>query len=181
MITLAAQAALAANDQVIRVLRLIGATDAYIARAFVRRFALRALAGATTGTALGLLAVAALPQADIAGGFLTGLGFQGGQWAFPLLIPVSGGGRGACCDAACRPAPLEGTAMRFAWQWVKSLVFTAIIYLAMVPIALAYLPWTIASRKGAVAAAHAWTGFVLWLLPPADRAANPGSRYAASG
>ena len=32
MITLAAQAALAANEQVIRVLRLVGARDAYIAR-----------------------------------------------------------------------------------------------------------------------------------------------------
>ncbi|MBD3766185.1 MAG: cell division protein FtsX, partial [Rhodobacterales bacterium] len=42
MITLAAQAALAANGQVIRVLRLVGARDAYIARAFVRRFTLRA-------------------------------------------------------------------------------------------------------------------------------------------
>ena len=43
MITLATQAALAANGQVIRVLRLVGAKDTYIARAFVRRFTLRAL------------------------------------------------------------------------------------------------------------------------------------------
>ena len=46
MITLAANASLAANAQVIRVLRLVGARDSYIARAFVRRFTLRALAGA---------------------------------------------------------------------------------------------------------------------------------------
>ncbi len=38
MITLAAQAALAANAQVIAVLRLVGARDGYIAQAFVRRF-----------------------------------------------------------------------------------------------------------------------------------------------
>ena len=38
MITLAANAALAANAQVIGVLRLVGARDAYIARAFERRF-----------------------------------------------------------------------------------------------------------------------------------------------
>jgi cell division transport system permease protein len=38
MITLAAKAALAANGQVIRVLRLIGARDITIATAFVRRF-----------------------------------------------------------------------------------------------------------------------------------------------
>ena len=49
MITLAANAALAANAQVIRVLRLVGARDSYIARAFVRRFTLRALAGAAVG------------------------------------------------------------------------------------------------------------------------------------
>ena len=38
MITLAARAALATNAEVIRVLRLVGAKDSYIARAFVRRF-----------------------------------------------------------------------------------------------------------------------------------------------
>jgi hypothetical protein len=43
LITLAAQAALSANAPVIRVLRLVGARDAYIARAFVRRFTVRAL------------------------------------------------------------------------------------------------------------------------------------------
>ena len=87
MITLAAQAALAANAQVIRVLRLVGARDAYIARAFVRRFTLRALGGALTGTTAGLIAVAFLPRADLAGGFLTGLGFQGTGWLWPLAVP----------------------------------------------------------------------------------------------
>ncbi len=53
IITLAAQAALSANAQVIRVMRLVGARDIYIARAFVRRFTLRALAGAAGGTAAG--------------------------------------------------------------------------------------------------------------------------------
>lgn len=87
MITLAAQAALAANGQVIRVLRLVGARDVYIARAFVRRFTLRALGGALAGTALGMLAVALLPGASDEGGFLTGLGFQGPGWLWPLVIP----------------------------------------------------------------------------------------------
>ncbi|PZQ97979.1 MAG: cell division protein FtsX [Cereibacter sphaeroides] len=87
MITLAANAALATNAQVIRVLRLVGARDNYIARAFVRRFTLRALGGAAAGTALGMIAVAALPSADAAGGFLTGLGFQGLGWFLPLLLP----------------------------------------------------------------------------------------------
>ena len=88
MITLAAKAALAANGQVIRVLRLIGARDITIATAFVRRFTRRAAMGAAGGTALGLLAVWALPSVDQAGGFLTGLGFQGWGWLWPLLIPV---------------------------------------------------------------------------------------------
>ncbi|NIR61201.1 MAG: cell division protein FtsX, partial [Gammaproteobacteria bacterium] len=51
MITLAAQAALAANTQVIAVLRLVGARDSYITRAFVRRFTLRALGGSALGMA----------------------------------------------------------------------------------------------------------------------------------
>ncbi len=88
MITLAANAALAANAQVITVLRLVGAQDAYIAQAFVRRFTLRGLLGATVGTMAGCLATLTLPSTDIAGGFLTGLGFVGWHWLWPLLIPV---------------------------------------------------------------------------------------------
>jgi cell division transport system permease protein len=88
MITLAANAALAANAQVIQVLRLVGARDIFIARAFVRRFTLRALAGAAAGTFLGVIAVLLLPSTDIAGGFLTGLGFQGAGWIWPLFIPI---------------------------------------------------------------------------------------------
>lgn len=87
MITLATQAALAANGQVIRVLRLVGARDAFVARAFVRRFTLRALLGALIGTALGMIAVAMMPRAAEEGGFLTGLGLTGLQWFWPLLIP----------------------------------------------------------------------------------------------
>jgi len=91
MITLAANAALAANLQVIRVLRLIGATDGYIARAFVRRFTLRALGGALIGTIIGMVAILMLPQATGDRIFLTGLGFQQAQWFMPLIIPVLAG------------------------------------------------------------------------------------------
>ncbi len=90
MITLAAQAALSANAQVIRVLRLVGARDVYIARAFVRRFTLRALAGATAGTLAAALTLLLLPGAGAepaGGGFLTGLGFRGAHWLWPLAIP----------------------------------------------------------------------------------------------
>ncbi len=86
MITLAANAALAANAQVIAVLRLVGAQDDYIAQAFVRRFTLRALGGAALGTAAGLASVLLLPAAQQEGGFLTGLGFQGSDWLWPILI-----------------------------------------------------------------------------------------------
>ncbi|MEE9387521.1 MAG: cell division protein FtsX [Paracoccaceae bacterium] len=91
MITLAANSALAANGQVIQVLRLVGARDVYIARAFVRRFTLRAVGGATVGTVLGVIAVLALPEPPVQGGFLTGLRFEGAQWLWPVLIPVAAG------------------------------------------------------------------------------------------
>ena len=91
IITLAAHAALAANAQVIRVMRLVGARDIYIARAFVRRYTLRALLGAATGTLLGTLAISMLPRVDAAGGFLTGLGFQGWHWLWPLVMPFLAG------------------------------------------------------------------------------------------
>lgn len=87
MIILAANAALAANAQVIKVLRLVGAQDAYIVRAFTRRFTVRAFSGALAGAAVGTLGIALLPSADAAGGFLTGLGFQGAGWLLPLLLP----------------------------------------------------------------------------------------------
>lgn len=88
MITLAARAALAANAQVIRVTRLVGAQDTYIARAFVRRFTLRALGGAAIGTAAGCISIAVLPSAATEGAFLTGLGFQGWHWLWPFTIPL---------------------------------------------------------------------------------------------
>ncbi|OAN78899.1 cell division protein FtsX [Jannaschia sp. EhC01] len=88
MVTLAAQAALSANEQVIRVLRLVGARDSYIAQAFVRRFTVRALTGAAVGTAIGVLAVLILPSTRDTAAILTGLSFSGAGWLWPLLIPL---------------------------------------------------------------------------------------------
>ncbi|MCC7320810.1 MAG: cell division protein FtsX [Rubellimicrobium sp.] len=88
MVTLAAQAALAANGRVIRVLRQVGASDRYIARAFVRRFTLRGLLGAAAGTGAGLVAVLFLPGGESTGGLLAGLGFQGAEWLVALFIPL---------------------------------------------------------------------------------------------
>ncbi|MEP5757975.1 MAG: FtsX-like permease family protein [Litoreibacter sp.] len=105
MITLAARAALAANARVIEALRLVGARDVYIARAFVRRFTLRALLGATVGTVFGAVAIALLPSASTEAGFLTGLGFQGRHWMWPLTIPPLGG---LVAFWATRTAALKG-------------------------------------------------------------------------
>ena len=91
MITLAANAALSANAQVISVLRLVGARDTYIAQAFERRFTLRAILGAVLGAVLGLGGILLLPSAQPSGGFLTGLGFQGWHWILPLFIPLIAG------------------------------------------------------------------------------------------
>jgi cell division transport system permease protein len=90
MITLAANASLAANAQIIEVLRLVGARDRFIARAFVRRFTYRAFFGAVVGVLLGMTGVLLLPEASDEGGFLTGLGFQGAGWLLPVLIPFLG-------------------------------------------------------------------------------------------
>lgn len=108
MITLAAQAALAANAQVIAVLRLVGATDDYIAQAFVRRFTLRALSGAAAGTVVGMAAVLLLPSASETGGFLTGLGFRGLHWLLPFLIPLLAGAVALAATRAAARRTLRG-------------------------------------------------------------------------
>lgn len=90
MITLAANASLAANAKIIEVLRQVGARDRFIAGAFVRRFTYRALFGAAVGTMLGMAGVLLLPEASDAGGFLSGVGFQGRDWILPVVIPILG-------------------------------------------------------------------------------------------
>lgn len=91
MVTLAANAALAANAQVIAVLRLVGAKDTYIASAFVRRFALRALTGAAFGTLVGVIGLFLIPTGGDTAGFLTDLRVQGWGWVWVILIaPLSG-------------------------------------------------------------------------------------------
>lgn len=90
MITLAARAALAANSQVIAVLRLVGATDAYIANAFVRRFTMRALLGAAIGTGAGVLLLMFMPSETTQAAILTGLRPSGFEWLwFISIAPVA--------------------------------------------------------------------------------------------
>lgn len=86
IIALAASAALASNAQVIRVLRLVGARDRFIARAFVRRMTQRAAFGAALGTVFGVLSMLGLPSFGPEA--TTGLGFQGLGWLLAMLVPV---------------------------------------------------------------------------------------------
>lgn len=65
MVALAARASLASHLDVVRVLRIIGADDRYIASAFTRRLSARAAIGATAGTAAALLSLALLPEIGI--------------------------------------------------------------------------------------------------------------------
>lgn len=87
-IALAASAALAANGQIIDVLRLVGARDAWIRRAFVRRFTARALVGAAAGAVVALIVVLLFPKGPETG-ILSGLGFHGLQWLLPVLVPIA--------------------------------------------------------------------------------------------
>jgi cell division transport system permease protein len=88
MITLAAQASLAANAQVIRVLRLVGARDVYIARAFVRRYTVRAGFGAVVGVVIGAAVTTMMPQGGAGESILMGVGFDGAEWFLLPLIPL---------------------------------------------------------------------------------------------
>lgn len=91
LITLAAATALSANRQVIEVLRLVGAEDGWIARAFVRRFTLRTMVGSGAGALAGMAAVAVFPRRPETDGFLTAPGFEGAEWLAPVLLPAVAG------------------------------------------------------------------------------------------
>lgn len=88
IVTLAANASLAASASIIKTLRLIGATDGYIARAFVRRITFRTLAGAIVGAALAMLVMFPYPALQGSGEVLTTLSFVGWHWVLPVTIPV---------------------------------------------------------------------------------------------
>lgn len=64
MVGFAARATLAANADVITTVRLVGAEDRFIAGAFERRLARRALIGGVLGSLAGLAALLALPRIE---------------------------------------------------------------------------------------------------------------------
>ena len=88
IVVLSAHNALASNQSIIRTLRLLGARDSYIARAFVRRITMRATLGAVLGMVLALLAVVAFPAQPEANGLLSGMTLSGADWIYPIFVPV---------------------------------------------------------------------------------------------
>ncbi len=52
--------------------------------------------------------------------------------------------------------------MSHALQWVRSVLFIGQMYLAMPVIALVFLPWALASRRGALMACHSYCRWVRW-------------------
>ncbi len=98
-VALAASSALAANAQIVDVLRLVGARDRWISGAFVLRFTLRALIGAAVGAFLATIVVALLPG-GVETGILSGLGFRGFEWLLPFLVPIVAAGIAAAATFA---------------------------------------------------------------------------------
>tara|TARA_B100001109_G_scaffold225204_1_gene198587 strand:- start:3952 stop:4845 length:894 start_codon:yes stop_codon:yes gene_type:complete len=88
MIILVTRAGLLSNRKVIEVLRLVGATDQYIAGAFVRKFAFRAFFGSTLGAVVASLILFLLPSKVDQNAILTGLRLEGLEWSWLIIIPV---------------------------------------------------------------------------------------------
>ncbi len=53
--------------------------------------------------------------------------------------------------------------MMYAIQWLRSLVFNAMMYVMMLFVGLAYLPWAIVSPDGALAGCHRYCVIVRWM------------------
>ena len=138
--------------------------------------------------ALGTIAVALLPSASEAGGFLTGLGFQGAGWAIPLLIPNPCRNHRLYRHADRGLPHAKGAAMI---QWLRSLIFIVQTYVAMLVLGLVFFPWALFSSRGAHAACHAWASWVIWTMrwmtgikteirgtPPADEVLVPAKHQS---
>ncbi|MBL1437145.1 MAG: cell division protein FtsX [Rhodobacteraceae bacterium] len=88
IVVLSAHSALASNQNIIRTLRLLGARDSYIARAFVRRITMRSTFGAVLGMALAMLVVVSFPAQPESNGLLSGMALSGVDWLYPIFVPV---------------------------------------------------------------------------------------------
>lgn len=52
--------------------------------------------------------------------------------------------------------------MRYAVQWLRSVLFSGQMYLMMAVMAVGFAPWALVDRRGALAAVHAWCRWVRW-------------------
>ena len=52
--------------------------------------------------------------------------------------------------------------MRYALQWILSLLFSIQIYVMMGVIGIGFFPWAVFSRRGALMACHSWCRWVRW-------------------
>ena len=89
MMTLMTRAALSSNKKIIEVLRLVGATDQYIASAFVRKLANQAFFGSLLGSSLASLTLFLLPSESDQVAILTGLRLEGMEWIWLGIVPLS--------------------------------------------------------------------------------------------
>jgi cell division transport system permease protein len=89
MMVLVTRAALSSNRKVIEVLRLVGATDQYIAAAFVRKFAFRAFFGSALGAMLASITLFLLPSEVDQTAVLLGLRLEGLEWSWLIVVPFS--------------------------------------------------------------------------------------------
>ena len=83
--------ALVANQQVIAVLRLIGARDDYIVRAFVRRYTIRSFIGACAGVGCAVAVLYFFPDQSDTAGIFAGLRLSGIEWLRVLWMPFVAG------------------------------------------------------------------------------------------
>mgnify|MGYP005989689699 CR=1 FL=1 len=52
--------------------------------------------------------------------------------------------------------------MRYAIQFIRSVIFNIMMYVMMLVVGVVYLPWVIVSRHGAIAGCHAYCRYVIW-------------------
>lgn len=91
MVSVAASATLWSGAEVVRTLRLIGAEDRFISRAFERPFALRAAFGGACGAALALLAVEQMPRIEGVEAIAAGVADYGPAWWLAPVAPLVAG------------------------------------------------------------------------------------------
>ena len=52
--------------------------------------------------------------------------------------------------------------MSYALQWIRSLIFSLCAYVMMGVLGIAFFPWALFSRRGALAGCHTWCRWVRW-------------------